>query len=486
MKSSLKRLLPFALITFLVVSCSGDGDEGRELKSYVASYLNGNKNATVFGSLNVKQFLDKTGYEGNDKLKVLIGTEVDKINSVMNIDQPLYYVVEGPFSDDGSPSAVHLFMKVKNKDSLILELNNRSFDVTEKKDFAYTEDGDFVLGITDDLAIATVRSDDYVAEKVVKANLKALEKEEVVGKTMEVLSKTGDVVIGVNLENLYGTSNTDLAKLEASKRKEIETMVKDSYLVTAFKFEKGEATVTIDHLFSEALQKEMFFRNDPSTKIFSKLNKGEGIMLAGAAVNVDVAKLESFLSKYSPETIGTVSSQLGLGGGMMGFLDSDKVLSKLSDGQMGIALFGDPMQNSFGVNTFYGTTDPGKMVVSLMQESLPKGDYEYKDDGVYGNFDMSFGGGGKTKSALKLPKGCEGFGKDGLTAFLSFQGIELDEFGFEGEMKLVEIFDYATFTYGNNGGKLYIKAKEGKENILKQAMDIVLTELTANISNISI
>lgn len=486
MDSILKRLIPFVLLSLLIVSCSGDGDDGRELKSYVASYLNGNKKVAVFGSVNVKEFLDKTGYEKNDKLKVLIGTEVSKINSVMNIDQPLYYVVEGPFLEDGSPAAVHLFMKVKNKDSLIIELNSRSFDVTEKKKFAYTEDGDFVLGITDDLAIATIRPDDYVAEQVVKANLKEVEKEEIGGRTKEILEKKGDVVMAVNLENLYGTSNTDLQKLDAAKRKSIEAMVKDSYMVTSFQFDEGEATINIDHLFSDALQKEMFFRKDSSTKIFSKLNRGEGIMLAGAAVNIDVAKLEHFLSTYSPETLGSLSSQLGLGGGMMGLLDSDRILSKLSDGQMGIALFGDPMQNSFGVNTFYGTTDPGKMLVSMMQESLPKGDYEYKDDGVYGNFDMSFGGGEKSNAVLKLPKGCEGFGKDGLTAFLSFQDIDIEEFGLEGEMKVVEIVDYATLSYGNEGGRIYIKAKKGKENILKQAMDVVLSELTENISNISI
>jgi hypothetical protein len=99
---------------------------------------------------------------------------------------------------------------------------------------------------------------------------------------------------------------------------------------------------------------------------------------------------------------------------------------------------------------------------------------------------MSFGGGEKSNAVLKLPKGCEGFGKDGLTAFLSFQDIDIEEFGLEGEMKVVEIVDYATLSYGNEGGRIYIKAKKGKENILKQAMDVVLSELTENISNISI
>ncbi len=482
----LKKILSLVVLSLVLFSCSSDDESGRELKSYVASYLNGNTKVAVFGSVNVKQFLDKTGYEGNDKLKVLIGTEINKVNSVMNIDQPLYYAIEGPFNQDGTPAAVHLFMKVKNKDSLIMELNDRSFDVTEKKDFAFTEDGDFVLGITNDLAIATIRPDDYNAEEVVKENLKAIKQEEITGKALQVLESSGDVVIGVNIENLYGSSNTDLSKLDDTKKKEIQTMVKDSYMMTVFRFENGEATMKIDHLFSDALMNEMFFRKDPSNNIFNKLNKGEGIMLGGAALNLDVNKLESFMQKYSPETLGTISSKLGMGGGMLSLLGSEKVLSKLSDGQMGVGLFGNPMENSFGVNTFYGTTDSGKMLFTMVQDQLPPADYEYKDDGIYGNFAMSLEGGKKSTNSMKLPKGCESFGKDGFTAFLSFQDIDLEEFGFEGEMKLVEIVDYATFSYGNEGGMLYIKAKEGQENILKQALDVVMESLMSNIANIAI
>lgn len=482
----INKIFALLVLSIAIVGCSKDEDTGRELKSYVASFLNGNDKATLFGSVNVKQFLDKTGYEGNEKLKVLIGTEIGKVNSVMNLDQPLYYVIEGPFSDDGSPSAVHLFMKVKNKDSLIMELNDRSFDVVEKEEYAYTEDGDFVMGISNELAIATVRNDEYNADEVVKGNFLAVSKDEISGKSAEILAATGDVVIGLNIQNLYASSNTDLAKLDEARKKEIESMVKDSYLMTVFKFENGEASMKIDHLFSEALANEMFFRKDPSNNIFTKLNKGDGIMMAGAALNIDVAKLESFMQKYSPETMGTISSQLGLGGGMLGILGSEKIMSKLSDGQMGVGVYGNPMENSFSINTFYGTTDSGKMLFSMVQNELPPADYEYKEDGIYGNFSMSFGEKGSNSKQLKLPKGCEGFGKDGMTAFLSFQDIDFEEFGFEGEMKLVEIVDYATFTYGNEGGLLYIKAKNGKENILKQAMDVVLEQLMSNIANIAI
>lgn len=481
----IRKLIPLVLLSLFVVSCSGDGDEGKDLKLYVASFLNGNSDAAVFGSLNVKQFLDKTGYEGNDKLKVLIGTEVDKVNSVMNIDQPLYYVVEGPFAEDGSPSAVHLFMKVKNKDSLIMELNDRSFDVTEKKEYAYTEDGDFVLGITNDLAIATIQRGDYDANEVVKANIEAVAKEEVKGKSMDILNAEGDIVIGLNLENLYASSNTDLNKLGKDRQKEIQTMVADSYLMSVFKFSKGEATLDISHLFSDALKKEMFFRMDPSNPIFSKINKGEGVVLGAMALNVDVAKMESFMSRYAPDALDEITGKLGMGGSVLGMLGGDSPLSKISNGQIGIAAFGNQMENSFGINSYYGTNNSGKMLIAMLQDQLPPGQYDYREDGVYGNFDMTMGPAG-AKSSLKLPKGCENFSKDGFTFFLSLQDIDVEEFGFEDGMKALEIVDYATFSYGNDGGKLLIKAKGADENILKQAMDLVLDNLMDNIAGMAI
>jgi len=87
---------------------------------------------------------------------------------------------------------------------------------------------------------------------------------------------------------------------------------------------------------------------------------------------------------------------------------------------------------------------------------------------------------------MKLPKGCEGFGKKGFTAFLNFRDVDLEEFGFEGEMRLMEIVEYVTLEYDNKGGKLYIKAKKGQENVLKQAMDVIMEDLTEQISNMAI
>ena len=51
---------------------------------------------------------------------------------------------------------------------------------------------------------------------------------------------------------------------------------------------------------------------------------------------------------------------------------------------------------------------------------------------------------------------------------------------------VIRVIKYITFEYNNDGGRIYIKAKEGKENILKQAMKVMVKELETEINNIAI
>ena len=50
----------------------------------------------------------------------------------------------------------------------------------------------------------------------------------------------------------------------------------------------------------------------------------------------------------------------------------------------------------------------------------------------------------------------------------------------------MEIVKYATFEYNEDGGRLVIKAKDGQENILKQAMGILIDELSSEIGGMAI
>jgi hypothetical protein len=85
-----------------------------------------------------------------------------------------------------------------------------------------------------------------------------------------------------------------------------------------------------------------------------------------------------------------------------------------------------------------------------------------------------------------VPKGCENFGKKGITAFIYLDGVDLSSFEFEEEQKVIYLIKYISFEMDENGSKIIIKAKNGKENLLKQAVDVIVEELSGKISNMAI
>jgi hypothetical protein len=484
----LKKAILFSILLGFITACSGDKNEGKDLKLYVSSFIKQNSNVVAFGSAEIKSILNKTDYKSNDKLDVLLSGELSKIDHVLDINSPVFFVAEGPFKSDGSPEALHIFIKVKNEDSLLIELNERSFDVNKSGKINYTEDGDFVMGIQNDLAIVTIKgSNEYKAKDLVASTFKMAQSDPNGGTVDEILNLDGDMVFGMHLANLYETSDTDLNKLDVEKQKEIKEMMSGAFIQTVFKFENGSAIIESKNIFSEKLKNELFFRSDNSSKIVNKLDKGSGLMIAGVSVNIDMNKLEKFYAKYSPETLENVTSGLGLAGGVFSLMGSENILSKLSDGQFGATVIGNPMANTFGVNAFFGATETGKSMFAMFEKSIPVDlNYAYKNDGIYGTYSVFAGSDSDKTSSVKLPKGCDVFGKKGITAFVNFDGIELEDFGFSGPQKLLEIVKYATFEYNEDGGRLVIKAKDGQENILKQAMGILIDELSSEIGGMAI
>jgi hypothetical protein len=62
----------------------------------------------------------------------------------------------------------------------------------------------------------------------------------------------------------------------------------------------------------------------------------------------------------------------------------------------------------------------------------------------------------------------------------------LSSFEFEEEQKVIYLIKYISFEMDENGSKIIIKAKNGKENLLKQAVDVIVEELSGKISNMAI
>lgn len=464
----------FFVFIAVLTGCSGNDKGAIDLEETTSKFIAGNGNIVFFGKADLKGMLDKTNYKQKDeKVDTLITSELIMLERALNLKQSVYYAVEGPLAADGTPVATYLFMEATSDTALISELERRGYPVDETKDFTYTEDGDFAMGIKDQLVFAVVKNGQSEAKKDLSKMRKELKGDVSGGKVDEILAKDADIVIGTSLQKLYETSSTDLEKLDKDKKSELTAMVADSYIETTFKFDKGMAVVEAKNLFSEPLMAIMPFKTDDSGALLAKINKGSGTPIAGFAMDMDVSKMEKFVNSYSPETIEAVFQSFGLAGNMFGGLP---VASMVTTGQA-IGIFTADMENNaMHANAFVGLSKLGSDIGKDQLERTGVTEYfqlEQDKDGLRASFTFGMGENDKSKT-IALPAECKDFGKKGIMAFLYLNEVNMEDFGMFGSFEMLEDVEYVVFNADNEGAKLVIKSKKEDVNILENSTDIMM------------
>ena len=167
-------------------------------------------------------------------------------------------------------------------------------------------------------------------------------------------------------------------------------------------------------------------------------------------------------------------------------------LSTLFNGQAGAVSTGASKKGDGfpDFNAYLGLTERGMGladIAMMVDLNLERGKLSTSDDGVYFSTNSSYANKSK-KNNLILPEGCEKFGQSGISAFINVEDIDFNEFDIDGNgtERLLKIVKYITLDYNNEGGRIVIKAKNGKENILEQTVDLVLKEFADELSGIVI
>lgn len=481
----MKRILTVTALILLIVSCGKDVSN-RSLKDYFSSFLNENETIVAFGSAELNTLLEKVDYKSEPKVNAFIGDMLNQLSGAVDMNTPVYYAIEGPLVND-NPTATYVFLDVKNADSLRAHLTKNGFDLNKTGDIDFCQDGDMNIGIENNLAIMIIKGGDYKREEMMAAAFEKTKGDLSTGNQQDILSKKGDIVMGMNLAALYHTSNTDLNELSEDKQKELKAMLQDSYIENSVRFENGAIVMETKNHFSQALNAELFFKSDNSAPIIAKLGQGSPRM--GISINLDMKKMQAFMDEYSPETLETLSEDIG-GPFTFAMMAAGNDLSQLFNGQFGIVMVGDPNAVVEGmtpaVNFHIGLGQKGQAIGELMSgfmgENLAK--VELTSNGISGYSDIEFVP--ASGASLQLPQGCEDFGKSAISGFVNLEGVDMSSFMLEGEAKLLELVKYVTFSYDQNGGKLIIKAKDGKENMLKQAMNKFIKEAESSMSGIAI
>ena len=169
-------------------------------------------------------------------------------------------------------------------------------------------------------------------------------------------------------------------------------------------------------------------------------------------------------------------------------MTSGNDLASIVNGKLGLVMVGDPNQTAALIpdfNFFLGLGERGKALGEFGKEMIASqfAEINLTDEGLSGFTSMDYVPNASGK--LNIPAGCEVFGQKPITAFVNLDGLDMSSFELEGEANLIKLVKYATFEYDENGGKLVIMAKEGKENMLKQAIQLMLKELESEISTMN-
>ncbi len=464
--------LVFVTILSLLLGACNASNGTNNPKDALSAFIRGDEKITIFGHMNLEDFLTKVDYKNIPTFGGIIDGQKKEWEQSLDFSQPIYYAVEGQINHRGEPNALYGFVKLKNKQLLIDNMTEDGFDFNEINGIAYTQDGVMIVGATEDIAILIFKPNVENVEDEVKKSFKKIRGEKSGGRVDEVLENEGDIVLGMSVTSIYQSSENNFGDLTEGKRKELETILKDSYIQTVFKFEEGAAIIQTKNLFSASLEERMFLKSDDKAKIITFLGKGSPRI--GFSVNIDIAKMNDLINEFSPEAISELAKSIGPQAQIALMFSGKDGLSAFLDGRMGAVYYGDFVQDKqIDFNAFIGLTEKGKELVNdfigdNMKYAMTK--ILLENDGLFMSSNESLMNRSMTKD-LKLPQGCEDFGKSAISFYLNLEGVNMDNLDLKDGENVLRAIHYMRFDYDNDGGVFYIKAKKGQENILKQTMD---------------
>lgn len=480
----IKLFIAFFTFSMMLFSCSSN-NENRELKDYLSAFMKENNAIAIFGKADLNSVLNKAEYSSIPKFGGMIESVLSEFNKCIDTKTPIYYAVEGPFTPEAIPAAFYAFIDVKSADSLVSNLIKKGYDFEKDGDMSFAQFGDLSIGVKKDLAILISKNGEVNAKESLEKAFEMSSGDVSEGRVDEILSQKGDVVLGFSIESIYSTSDTQLAKLDQAKQDEIKELVADSYSQTVFKFENGAAVIETKNFFSDALKKRMFLKPNDKAAILSNL--GHGSPMLGFSLNFDMEKLQSFINDFSPEALNALSEKFDMQGALM--LVGENPLSGVSNGQLGFVMLGEPGKSESMIpdfNAYFGLGKKGKPLAEMAKSFLSSGTMvtNITNDGI-SCYSCSSNAPVQGKKLI-IPNGCENFGKKAITGFINFEGMDMSTFELEGGAKILNIIKYINFEVDEDGGRIFIKAKNGQENILKQSMNFFLREFESQISGMSI
>jgi hypothetical protein len=469
----MKNFLFCLSILLLLVACNGSNQ--KSIEDSFTSFVQSNSKIVAFGSVNLKDILNKADYSKIPKFGGIIANQLTSFSGSINLDKPLYFAAEGPFDSNGIPAALYVFAESKNQDSVTKKMKSLGYEMIEDKEnkFSFYQDNKMSISVKESLIIGIFKSETKDFKPILASSFKMTENELKDDKMKEMVQSKEDIIAGVNLESLYATSNTDLEKLPADKKQLLKAMMKSSFVLNTLSFNAGEMVFKTRNYFSNELKKRIPLKQESAANVLKNLGTGEPRL--GLLFNLDFTKLNGLLKDLMLED--------EVGGLTEGFTDGDMAFNELYgeilNGQLGAVVYEETMAEGGltpQTNVFVGLGKQGKDGFEKLK--IPGLGLIQKD--IFDRHVLFYTAGEykPNEEPIKVTKGCENFGTKPISGFIHLNGIPVEDFDTEGSYKFIEKIDYIYFEYGVDGGILKLQAIDQKTNILKQSVDQALTQLS--------
>ena len=475
----MKKLLLSPLLIFLLFSCNST--ENRSISEDVSAFVESNSSIAYFGYVDVKSILDKAEYQSIEKFGSEIAKEVIVFEKLLGKDQPIYFAMEATADLNGNVPIVYAFAEVTNRDSLVANIQKKGFDMDKADDFDMHESGDVAFAVSDKRIVFITKPGLTEGKSIIEKAFEGLKGVCPENKVNEILSQKGDLVVGTDLEATYRNLEK-IVQIDEAKKTELKKMTENCYSQAVLTFESGAINLNMKNFLSNEL-KAYFGMGSNADNIVSKL--GSGPVQAAFAMNADMKKIQSFLDRFAPNLMEKVGENAGGEAQFALAMLGDEGLAGLFSGKFGIALMGTPDNSGAFKPEFNFYVELGNTILPMvkgMADGMGANMAKFEMNGPKINGFTSAGylpGNG----GLKLPNGCENFGRKPISAFVNFDGLDMSSFDLDGNERYVKLFKYMTFEMDADGGSVHFEAKNKQKNILKVIVDEASQDIKERVNS---
>lgn len=360
---------------------------------------------------------------------------------------------------------MYAFFEVKNADSLKLKLSQQGFEIEKSNDISYFKSANLCLGFRNKLGVVISQEGEFDSKALLEEAFKQTTGDLSSDKVNAQLTRKDDIFFSVNVENLQGL--TPINGISKEKKEQDLALIKDTYLATSINVENDAIVIRSANLFSAELKQKVFLASDPQASIRSQLGSGEPTMAISA--NFDVVKFDNYLNEITP----LISQLMERSGGRktpLFLLSSNKSgISGILSGKIGFASFNhfSSPDEKPDVKGFVGLGKKGAPIANLAKMFISDkiAVVTTSKTGIFASTNAANTANGR----LSVPAWFPNFGKKGITGYINMEAF--DPALFKDEAEMLKLIKYITFEADENEFVIVIKAKKGKENLLKQAVD---------------